>query len=297
MTSTEWHRKGCSRRNSNTGISGGRSRWSRLSLSLVFATGLFLLACSHRAQIDSAQTAWDNGDYLKAAESYEQFLKDSPKHEKAAFARYQAATIFRRDLKMWDKAIPHYIHLIEDFPNSPDVYNARLYLAECYGQTDKPREAISEYENLLPFNSDETEKRRIRVHIAELYYKMNDFGQAVAEYAKVTTNAPYDDLTERAWLQIGGIRMLRDDFEEAIPAYQTVAANTQDATIKRQAQYRLADCYERTFQYDQAVKVLEGAGQDSKSPSYISQRIAAIRENQRQRSLSSSSSLGWPQKK
>jgi len=248
-------------------------------------------------QLESAQHAWDGGDYTKAVEFYEQFLKSSPRHEKAAFARYQAATIYRRDLKQCERAIPHYIHLIEDFPSSPDVYNSRMFLAECYGKTDKPREAISEYENLLPFTTDEKEKRRIRIHIAELYYKMNDYGQAIAEYQKVTGNAPYDELSELAWLQTGGIRLLRDEYEEAIPAYQTVASNTKDGDIRRQTRYRLADCFERTFQYDQAVKTLEETEQDSKSPNYIQKRIASIRDNQRQRSVSSSSSLGWPQKR
>src|SRR5262249_44001072 len=145
-----------------------------------------LPACSNRMQIESAQQAWDGGDYTKAVEFYELFLKASPRHEKAAFARYQAATIYRRDLKQCEKAIPHYIHLIEDFPNSPDVYDARKFLAECYGKIDRPRESISEYENLLPFTSDEKERRRIRAYIAELYYKMNDYGQAIAEYQKVT---------------------------------------------------------------------------------------------------------------
>lgn len=266
----------------------------RSLIPLFLALVLLIPGCSNRAQIESAQQAWDSGDFATAAGFYEQFLKDSPRHEKAALARYQAATIYRRDLKQCDKAIPHYIHLIEDFPSSPDVYNSRIYLAECYGKVEKPREAINEYESLLPYTTDEKEKRRVRTKIAELYYKMNDYGQAIAEYQKVVTNASYDDLSELAWLQIGGIHQLRDEFDEAIPAYQMVAGNTKDPVIRRQARYRLADFFERTFQYDQAVKILEETETDPKSPKYVPQRIAAIREHQRQRSLSSSSSLGWP---
>ncbi len=267
-------------------------------LSLFLALGLLILspACSRRAQLESAQNAWDNGDYPKAADRYEQYLKDNPTSEKAAFARYQAATIYRRDLKQCDRAIPHYIHLIVNFPNSPDVYNARMHLAECYDKTEKPREAITEYENLLPFTADEKEKRRFRTQIAELYYKMNDYGQAIAEYQKVTGNATYDDLSELAWLQLAGIRLLRDEYDEAIPAYQTVAANTKDGEIRRLARYRLADCFERIFQYDQAVKTLEESEPDPKSPNYLQERIATIRDNQRQRSISSPSSLGGPRK-
>jgi tetratricopeptide (TPR) repeat protein len=265
---------------------------------LICALGLlgFFPSCSRRAELERAQSAWDNSDYSAAADHYEQYLKDNPTGEKAAFARYQVATIYRRDLKKCDNAIPHYIQLIVNFPNSADMYNARMYLAECYGKTDKPREAIAEYENLLPFTADEKEKRRFRTQIAELYYKMNDYGQAIAEYQKVTGNVAYDDLSELAWLQLAGVHLLRDEYNEAIPAYQAVAGNSKDADIRRLARYRLVDCFERTFQYDRAVKTLEESEPDPKSPNYIAERIAAIRENQRQRSVSSSSSLGWSRK-
>ncbi len=265
--------------------------------ALLIVAALALGACSRGAQLEQAQTAWDRGDYPQAAEGYEQFLVENPTGEKAAFARYQLATIYRRDMKQCEKAIPHYIHLLEDFPKSPDVYNARMYLADCYSKTEKAREAISEYETLLPLTTDERERRRVRLQIAELYYKANDYGQALAEFGKVTANAGYDDLAELAWLQIGGIHLLRDDFDEAIPAFETVSKQTQDPEIRRLARYRLTDCYERTFQYDQAVKVLEETGADPKNANYIPQRIATIREQQRQRSLSPSSSLGWQGKR
>ncbi|MFN0084428.1 MAG: tetratricopeptide repeat protein [Blastocatellia bacterium] len=264
---------------------------------LAVCLSILASSCSRGAQLDQAQAAWDGGDYPRAVEYYEQYLVENPSGEKAAFARYQLATVYRRDLKQCDKAIPHYIHLIEDFPKSPDVYNARVNLAECYSKTDKSREAISEYETLLPQTEDGKEKRRVRLRIAELYYKANDYGQALAEFQKVTANAGYDDLCELAYLQIGGIHLLRDDFDEAIPAFETVSQNTSDREIRRLSRYRLTDCYERTFQYDQAVKVLEETEVDPKNANYIPQRIATIREQQRQRSLSPSSTLDAQRKR
>ncbi len=266
-------------------------------LPFAFCLLISLSACSRRALLDQAQAAWDSGDYAAAAERYEQFLKDNPQGAQAAFARFRVATICYRDLKQFDRAIQHYIHLIEDFPKSPDVYQARLRLAECYAATDKRREAISEYENALPLTADEKEKRRVRLNIAELYYEMNDLGQAVAEYQKVTTNSPYDELSERSYLRIGGIRFLRDEFEDAIPAYQAVAENTKDTTIRRVARFGVADCYERLSQYDLAVKTLEETEPDPKTPGYIQQRVASIREQQRQRNLSAPSPVGWQKKK
>ena len=93
------------------------------------------------------------------------------------------------------------------------------------------------------------------------------------------------DLSLR-WLRIAGIRFLRDEFEDALQAYRSVAEGASEPTIKRQARYGMVDCYERTFQYDLAVKLLEETGADPKNAGYIERRIASMREQQRQRNFS-----------
>ncbi|MGH9767062.1 MAG: tetratricopeptide repeat protein [Blastocatellia bacterium] len=257
----------------------------------------FSFSCSRGALLDNAQAAWDRADYAVAADYYEQFLKKNPQSDKAEFARLRAATICQRDLKQYDRAIQHYIHFIEEFPKSPDLVQARVQLGACYGLTDRQREAIGEYEGVLPKIGDEGERRRLRLNIADLYFDLNDRGQALAEYQKVVASGSYDGLTERAYLRIGGIRLLRDEYEDAIPAYETVAANTKDQVVRRNARFGMADCYERTLQYDRAVQTLEQTEPDPNSPGYIQQRIANVREQQRQRNLSSPSQLGWRNKK
>jgi tetratricopeptide (TPR) repeat protein len=247
----------------------------------------FGISCSRGALLDSAQEAWDKADYAAAADYYEQFLKENPGSDKAEFARLRVATIYQRDLKRYDRAIEHYIHFIEEFPKSPDIVQARVQLGDCYGMTKKYREAISEYEGVLPKISDQSERRRLRLNIADRYFDLNDRGQALAEYQKVVADAPYDTLTERAYLRIGGIRLLRDEYEDAIPAYQTVASSTKDQVIRRAARFGMADCYVRTLQYDLAIRILEQTEPDPKSPNYIQKRIASIREQRRQRNLSS----------
>lgn len=268
-----------------------------LSTVFCFLLIVFSSSCSRPALLDSAQRAWDNSDYAAAVDYYEQFLKENPQSDKAKFARLRAATICQRDLKQYDRAIEHYIHFIEEFKNSPETLQARLQLGACYGLTNRRREAISEYEIVLPKISDEKERRRIRLNIADLYFDMNDRGQALAEYQKVVANAPYDELAERAYLRIGGVRLLRDEYEEAIPVYELVATNTADPMVRRSARFGMADCYERTFQYDKAIQTLEQTEPDPKSPNYIQQRIANMREQQRQRNLSAPPQMGWPARK
>jgi len=274
------------------------TQWSlnRL-LTILFASAVLVFSgCSRQALLDQAQTAWDGGDYKTAAECYEEYLKKTPQGERAGFARMQAATVCRRDLKEYDRAIQHYLHFIEDFPKSPEIYQARLSLAECYTATLKFREAINENESALPLASNDSERRRIRLKIADQYYELKDLGQALAEYQKVTKDAAYDESSELALLKISGIHTLRDEFDEAIPSYRAVAEHTQDAALRRMTRIRLADCYERTFQYDLAVQTLQETEPDPAAPNYITQRIASIQEQARQRNLTPAASLNWKKK-
>jgi tetratricopeptide (TPR) repeat protein len=276
----------------------GRFYFCLLPFALCLLTST--MACSRGKLLDRAQSAWDNGDYAKAAEYYEQFINENPQSEQVSFARFRIATIYHRDLRKYDRAIEHYIHLIEDFPKSPDLLDARLRLAECYAATGKRLEAINEYENLLTVITDEKEKRRVRLNIAELYYELNDpddLGQAVALYQNVIGNELYDELSERAYLRIGGIRLLRNEFEEALSAYQAVAQNTGNPMIRRIARFGIADCYQRISLYDLAVKTLEETEPDPNSPEYIKQRITNIREQQRERNLSTPIPSESPRKK
>jgi tetratricopeptide (TPR) repeat protein len=254
-----------------------------LSLLLVFP-----YACRKRgaALLEQAQLAWDNSDYATAASRYEDFLRDTPRDAQAAAARFKVANIYLYNLKQYELAIQHYIHLIEDFPQAPESPQARLRLAESYAAAKKPREAIMEYETFLLAAPDFADKRRLRLNVADLYYDLNELGQALAEYQKVINDASYDELAERAQMRIGGIHLLRNEFDDAITAYQIVAQQTRDATLRRMARYGLADSYQRTYKYDAAVKILEGTETDPQTPNYLQQRITAVRDLERQRALS-----------
>lgn len=258
------------------------SRLLLLALLLTMSAG-----CSRKGELlESAQASWDGGDFVRAVEQYEEFLRDNPHHGRAPEARLRVASIYYYNLKSYEKAIQHYIHLIEDFPKSPDVGSARIRLAECYVALGKRQEAINEYEALLNAPGGEVDRRRVRLGIADLYYELNDLGQALAEYEKVSTVAAYDQLSERALLRIAGIRFLRDEFTEALAAYDQIARNSNDRTVIRQARLGVADCYTRTFNYDLAVKTLEQTEPEPSSPEDLKHRIAAIREEQRLRNFS-----------
>src|SRR5947207_1235085 len=105
---------------------------------------LLLTGCGrHGALLDQAQAAWDSGDYASAVARYEEFLKDNPRHEQAAVVRFQVGNIYYLNLRQYDRAIQHYIHLLEDFPHAPQAVLTTQRLAECYVALGTRREAIN----------------------------------------------------------------------------------------------------------------------------------------------------------
>jgi tetratricopeptide (TPR) repeat protein len=246
-----------------------------------------LPACRKRgaALLEQAQTAWDNSNFEIAAARYEDYLKEDIRSAKAETARFKLANLYLYNLKKYDLATQHYIHLLEDFPKSSENLVARERLAESYVGAKDNRAAIQELENLLIAAPTYPEKRRIRLLISDLYFDLNEFGQALAEYEKVTTDSAFDELVQRAYLRMAGIHIIRDEFDAALQAYQRVAGQTGDSVIRRTARYGMADCYERTFKFDEAVKVLQETEADPKTPDYVSKRIAAVREQQRLRQI------------
>jgi tetratricopeptide (TPR) repeat protein len=248
---------------------------------------LFVPACRKRgtALLDQAQVAWDNGNFDVAAARYEDYLKEDIRSAQAETARFKLANLYLYNLKKYDLATQHYIHLLEDFPKFSENLLARERLSESYRGAKDNRAAIQELENLLIAKPDYADKRRIRLIIADLYFDLSEFGQALAEYDKVTVDSAFDELAQRAYLRMAGIHIIRDEFEAALQAYQRVAGQTGDSAIRRTARYGMADCYERTFKFDEAVKVLQETETDPKTPDYVAKRVAAVREQQRQRQI------------
>lgn len=268
--------------------------WGRALGGLFLAACLLsCAACFSRALLERAQQAYDSGAYEKAVAYYEEFLQRNPQHEQAGLAHFQAGNIYLFNLakdnkeseKAYEKAIAHYVQVIEGAPRSPYLFQSRQRLARSYAGLSKRREAINEYENLLLAFPETEEKRRIRLDIADLYYDQNDLRQARTEYQKVIKDAAYDSLSERAYLQIGGINVLLEDIEDAIPVYQIVAQQSPDMEIRRRVTFLLADCYQRTLQFEEAIRLLQQTPPDPKAPDEINRRIAAIRELKKQRGL------------
>jgi tetratricopeptide (TPR) repeat protein len=227
-----------------------------------------------------AVEAWDSGNYKLAAEEYERYLEKDPASEKAAEARFQLANIYYFKLQRYDQARANYGAFLERNPTHSNAQTARERLAEVLGETGRSYEAIAEYENLSP--QDTNERRRIRLRIADLYFAQRNYSQALTEYEKVIEKAAYDELSEQAYLREASIYHIeRGQYQQALPVYQMLASASSDPKVRVRAMYGLADCYAGLYQFDEAIKTLRSIKEESEQAD-VARRVAELEQEKRE---------------
>jgi tetratricopeptide (TPR) repeat protein len=227
-----------------------------------------------------AAEAWDAGDYKLAVEEYERYLYQYPTGDKAPDAHFQLANIYYFKLQRYDKARAHYSSALELKPGYSSAPLARERLAEVLGEMGRSYEAIAEYENLNPHDSNE--RRRIRLRIADLYFAQRNYSQALTEYEKVIEKVAYDELSEQAYLREASIfHIERGQYQQALPVYQQLASASTDPKVRVRAAYGLADCYAGLYQFDEAIKTLRGIKDDREQPD-VARRVVDLEHRKRE---------------
>ena len=252
------------------------------------ALSLFATGCKRdvKQSLERAVEAWDSRDYKLAAEEYEHYLSLDPSSEKAAEARFQLANIYYFNLHLYDQARAHYTTFLNENASHANAPLARERLAEVLGELGRSFDAIAEYENMNPQDSDE--RRRIRLKIADLYFAQKNYSQALTEYEKVIEAAAYDDLSEQAYLRSASIYHIeRGQYQQALPVYQKLASESGDPKVKLRAMYGLADCYAGLYRFDEAIKTLRDIKDDGEQK-HIGERVVGLEAQRREASQAKS---------
>ena len=235
---------------------------------------------SSKGSLNHASEAWDSGDYELAAREYEQYIAANPIGPDSLGARFQLANIYYLNLHRYDQARVHYTALLNEEPSYPDAFKARERLAEVLAELGRSYEAVAEFENLDP--ADTNERRRIRLRIAELYVDQKNYNQALTEYDKVTESGVYDDMTEQAYQRVASIyHIARSQYQKALPIYQKLAAETTSAETRRRALYGISDCHAGLYRFDEAIKTLHEIKDDSEQ-AHIKIRLAELELQRRE---------------
>lgn len=200
----------------------------RRSVSILFAVFLFSLAqagckgSESESEYKNAERFWQRQMYGLAAQSYEHFASQQPKHPKAAQSLYKAGFIYAYYLSDYPRAIQLFHRLIAMYPDSPFCLQAHEGLAENYAtRLRQYPQAIAQY-----LQAADLERRAGRdvspflYEAARCYFLMGDSDQAVEIYERIGREAPQGEYADRAVYQTGFIRFLKGDWEAAEKSFR-----------------------------------------------------------------------------
>ena len=121
----------------------------------VILFSVILIGCSQNKKTEDqyltdAKTQLDEKKYDEAIVSYQEFLKNYPKSDKAVFAYNQIAGIQIDGLKNPQAGIKTYTELAEKFPNTKDAKQSLFMVAFIYDEQLKDKDnAIKAYKAFL----------------------------------------------------------------------------------------------------------------------------------------------------
>ena len=193
------------------------------SVSILFAILLFCLAqagcrgSDSDAEYRKAEQFWQRQMYGLAAQGYDHFASQEPKHPKAAQSLYKAGFIYAYYLTDYPRAIQLFHRLIAMYPDSPFCLQAHQSLAENYAtRLRQYPQAISQY-----LRAADLERKAggdvspYLYEVARCYFLMGDSDQAVEYYERIGREAPQGEYAASAVYQTGFIRFLKGDWEAA----------------------------------------------------------------------------------
>lgn len=253
------------------------------ALLAMLACLAFLPACrpSTADVMESAEASWRKGDYEKAIMLNRAVLARDPKGKNGAQALLNIGNIYYRNLRQIRSAISTYSHVAQEFPGSPQEYQARRCLAEIYADELKDAtRAIAEYDRLLamPQLADAAE---IRFRRADLYFKNEEFDRALRELLHIRDQGVSGRLADQVLLKIGAVYLAQKRFEEALGPFQEVARSPYPES-RRQAILGMTDAYEGLYDFDKAIAAIRGLDPSPENEQRIAREVARLEKRRRE---------------
>ncbi len=194
-----------------------------LSVSMLFGVVLGCLAgpgctgADSDAEYKKAEQFWQRKMYGLAAQGYEHFASQHPRHPKAPQSLYKAGFIYAYYLADYPRAIQLFHRLIALHPASPFCLQAHQSLAETYAtRLRQYPQAIAQYLRVIDLERKEGRDASPYLYeVGRCYFLMGDSNQAVKVFERICREAPKGKLADSAAYQVGFIRFLEGDWEAA----------------------------------------------------------------------------------
>ncbi len=206
-------------------------------------------------------------DIARADKEIPGFLKTykDTDHEAAQFELERGNALFRKE--EYAGALKSFQLVASKFDDTPSAPNAQFWIGKVYEATNRPQEAIAQFEALMKENPESDLLQRVHFALGNIYYRAEKWDESIKNYRVVTDN-PQPDPTLLPYAMSNLIETYETAgvFDGALTLtrkYLELYPNAEDAFDKR---VKIGILYQRLGYHDQAVlhlqSLLDEAGSD-----------------------------------
>jgi TolA-binding protein len=236
--------------------------WVFVGLALValLATGGFWYQASLQARLEET---WQEGlelrrqgEYADAVALFINYYNKHASHARASKALFQAAEMQDLYLGLYSDAMLTYLLLERDYPESEEVFPARMQIATLYKyRLNDCSQAIAVYQKIL--DQPGQEQDRLQYEVADCYFRLNNYEQARIEFESLVKNFPDSTLIAEVRYRIAITYTLEGLLPEAAGAYRLVLKDWAESPYALEARFSLATVLEEQEELLEALKILE----------------------------------------
>ncbi|HUB08982.1 MAG TPA: tetratricopeptide repeat protein [Myxococcales bacterium] len=170
-----------------------------------------------------------------------------------------------------------YRALLENYPDAPESYQARIHYAEMLrDRLGDLTGAIAQYKALVSAYPDRPGADGYQMQAVEGYFQLADYAQARTEARTLLDRFPQSPLAPQARLLLASCFELEGRRAEAIAAYQELIDRTPPGEAVSRAQLALAKLLELQGQDDRALEVLLACLKTYPDPLLIQKELARL---------------------
>jgi len=208
---------------------------------------------------EKAEKFWQRKMYGLAAQSYEHFASQQPRHPKAAQSLYNAGFIYAYYLADYPRAIQLFHRLISLHPESPFCVQAHRNLAENYAaKLRQYPQAIAQYKRVIDL--ERKAGRDVSPYYYEIgrcYFLMGDSNQALEVYERICRETPKGAFADSAAYQIGFIHFLEEDWQAAERSFRFFLEKYPGSEWTFDGMLHLARCLKNLEHRDESKRVYQ----------------------------------------
>ncbi|WP_298266968.1 outer membrane protein assembly factor BamD [Geobacter sp.] len=156
------------------------------------------------AEIKIADAQFDNGNFIEAAASYEEFRKLHPNNEKSAYALYRQALSYYNQITGIDTDQTPVTNAVAFFESFLKLYPTSEYAQEVRNKLEVCRMKQVEYE----------------IYVGRFYYRTEKYASAIKRLEEALTKYPRSPLHDETLYFLGKSYVLAGDRAKGREAFQ-----------------------------------------------------------------------------